>query len=207
MSFGYLGDTSTKIKQVKKNDGVISIADAYELEKLGHLGGSLEHIETITASSSSALDFTNLGNFKVHVLTLDDFQCTTNTTRYAYARVSTDGGSSFETGSSYARCWQRVQTTGSNVNEIASLTETSMTNFFSVDSDDTTASSIIYFYNLLSSTARSSVTFQSWNPVGQYIYFGMFMYNVTEAHNAFRIFPSGDAFATGRAKLYGVKEI
>ena len=30
------------------------------------------------------------------------------------------------------------------------------------------------------------------------------MVNLTEAHNAFRIFPSGDAFATGRAKLYGI---
>ena len=200
----YLG---TQPNNVKENIGLYSPSEILDLTSKGSWGGSLEHIETITASSSSALDFTNLGNFKVHVLTLDDFQCTTNTTRYAYARVSTDGGSSFETGSSYARCWQRVQTTGSNVNQIASLTETSMTNFFSVDSDDTTSSSIIYFYNLLSSTARSSVTFQSWNAVGQYIYFGMFMYNVTEAHNAFRIFPSGDAFATGRAKLYGLKTI
>ena len=33
MSFGYLGDTSTKIKQVKKNEGIISIAENYELEK------------------------------------------------------------------------------------------------------------------------------------------------------------------------------
>jgi hypothetical protein len=192
---------------VKENTGLYTPNQILDLTSKGHWGGSLEHIETITASSSAALDFLNLGNFKVHVLTLDDFQCTTNTTRYAYGRVSTDGGSSFVTSTSYSRCWQRVQTNGSNVNQIKSTTETSMTNFFSVDSDDTTASSVIYFYNLLSSTARTSVTFQSWNPVGQYIYFGMFMVNITEAHNAFRIFPSGDAFATGRAKLYGFKEL
>ena len=48
MSFGYLGDTSTKIKQQVKNQGVISVSEAYELEKAGHLGGSLELIASNT---------------------------------------------------------------------------------------------------------------------------------------------------------------
>mgnify|MGYP001375150732 FL=1 len=34
MSFGYLGDTSTKIKQVKKNDGILSIDDVLQLESV-----------------------------------------------------------------------------------------------------------------------------------------------------------------------------
>ena len=62
----------------------------------------------------------------------------------------------------------------------------------------------IYIYNITSATARTAVTFQSWNPVGSYMYYGMFMVNVTEAHNAFRIFPNSGSFATGRAKLYGI---
>jgi hypothetical protein len=178
------------------------------LARLGLMGGvesgKLQHIETKTASNTSAFDFTSLGSHKAHLLTLDDFQCSTTTTRYIYMRVSTDGGSSFETGSNYSRSWQRVQTNGSNVNEIRSLTETSMTNFGSIDSNDSVLSSKIYIYNITSATARTAVTFQSWNPVGSYMYYGMFMVNLTEAHNAFRIFPSGDAFATGRAKLYGI---
>ena len=32
MPYGYLGDTSTKIKQVKKNDGIITASEACDLE-------------------------------------------------------------------------------------------------------------------------------------------------------------------------------
>ena len=72
MSFGYLGDTSTKIKQQIKNQGVISVSEAYELEKKGHLGGSLELIEEQTYSSAvSAVDFTSIkgAKYNVHFLT------------------------------------------------------------------------------------------------------------------------------------------
>ena len=60
MSFGYLGDTSTKIKQQVKNQGVISISEAYELEKAGHLGGSLELIAEQTTSGSQNYNFTSI---------------------------------------------------------------------------------------------------------------------------------------------------
>ena len=46
MSYGYLGDSSTKIKQVKKNDGIITASEAFDLETKGHLGGSWELIQT-----------------------------------------------------------------------------------------------------------------------------------------------------------------
>ena len=95
MSFGYLGDTSTKIKQVKKNQGVLSISDVYELEKLGHIGGSLELLQTISISSSTATaDFTNIKEdvYDVHLLTVfaeggSDYDIL----------LSNDNGSSFET--------------------------------------------------------------------------------------------------------------
>ena len=178
------------------------------LARLGLMGGvesgKLLHIETKTASNTSAFDFTSLGTHKAHLLTLDDFQCDTNTTRYVFMRISTDGGSNFKSDSIYSRSWQRVQTNGSNVNQIASLAESAMTNFGSIDNDESTLSSKIYIYNITSATARTAVTFQSWNPVGSYMYYGMFMVNVTEAHNAFRIFPNSGSFATGRAKLYGI---
>ena len=98
----------------------------------------------------------------------------------------------------------KITNNGSNVNEIDSLAESAMTNFGSIDNDESTLSSKIYIYNITSATARTAVTFQSWNPVGSYMYYGMFMVNVTEAHNAFRIFPNSGSFATGRAKLYGI---
>jgi hypothetical protein len=77
MSFGYLGDTSTKIKQQVKNQGVISISEAYELEKAGHLSGSLELIEEQNYSSTvTAIDFTSIkGNiYDVHLLQVLNFK-------------------------------------------------------------------------------------------------------------------------------------
>ena len=72
MSFGYLGDTSTKIKQQVKNQGVISISEAYELEKAGHLGGSLELIQEQNYSTDVAsVDFLSIkeNKYDVHLFT------------------------------------------------------------------------------------------------------------------------------------------
>jgi len=69
MSFGYLGDTSTKISQKKKNNGIISITEAYELEKKGQLTGSYELITRTVLSSQTDTEFTTLreSEFDVHV--------------------------------------------------------------------------------------------------------------------------------------------
>ena len=196
----------TQPNEVKKNTGLYTPSEILQLTKDGSWGGSLELIEEQTASSSSALDFTNLGNYDVHYMTLDNFQCTTSTTRYVSARVSNDGGSSYESGSNYQRAWFRINTSGTNA-EIRSTSETSMSNFFSIDSDNRTSQAYIYFYNLQNSSKYSFATFQSFNSVGDYSYFGGMVYAVAETINALRIFPDGDGLATGNAKLYGVKQI
>ena len=61
MSYGYLGDTSTKIKQVKKNDGILTPSDVLDLESKGHIGDSLQFIANQTHSSDvSTIDFTSI---------------------------------------------------------------------------------------------------------------------------------------------------
>ena len=77
MSFGYLGDTSTKIKQQVKNQGVISVSEAYELEKAGQLGGSLELIaQESYSSSSSNVDFLSIKEnvYDVHLLQISSLK-------------------------------------------------------------------------------------------------------------------------------------
>ena len=95
MSFGYLGDTSTKIKQQVKNQGVISISENYELEKAGHLGGSLDFITEVTASSSTIDIVDKFSDYDVHFLELIDLTTTTQTE--IGLRFSNDSGSSYET--------------------------------------------------------------------------------------------------------------
>ena len=203
MPYGYLG---TAPNQIKNNSGVFSVSDINELEAKGHFGGSLELIQSQTASSASAINFTDLGNYEVHCLTLDNFQCTTTTTRYISCRLSNDGGSSYESTNKYDRAWFRIDTGGSS-SEIRNTEQTEMSNFFSIDSNNRTSQSVIYFYNLLDSAKYSFVTFHSFNSVGDHTYFGGFSYEVAETINAFSLFPDGDAIATGNAKLYGLKEI
>ena len=75
MSFGYLGDTSTKIKQQVKNAGVISISENLDLQHKGHLGSSMKLITSASFSSSSSIQVTNCKEteFDVHyfVINLD----------------------------------------------------------------------------------------------------------------------------------------
>ena len=206
MPFGYIGQNQTK--QQVKNSGVLSSFDISLLEKKGEASGSLEHIQTITASSSATLSFTNLANYNydTHYMTLDNFQCTTSTTRYMLCKLSNDNGSSYVgSGNHYDRAFRRVDTSG-NKAAIFNTSQNDMSNFFSIDSDNRTSHGYVYFHNLLDSTRYSSVTFQSMNSVGDYVYFGGFTYKVAEVNNAFQLFLGGDAFATGTAKLYGLKK-
>ncbi len=75
MSYGYIGDTSTSIKQQVKNTGVLSVSNVLDLEGKGHLGGSLELIEEQTVSGVATVNFTNLkGNiYDAHFLTIENF--------------------------------------------------------------------------------------------------------------------------------------
>ena len=199
----YIG---TQPNNVKKNIGIYNPNEILQLTKDGNWGGSMELIESQTASTSSALNFTNLGNYDVHFMTLDNFQNTTSTTRQVNARFSNDGGRSYESTSNYDRVYVFVSTGGSS-GDIRNTGQTEMSRFFEIDTDSRTSQSVIYFYNLLDSSKFSFVTFQSWNSEGDYTEFGGFSYEVAETINAISIYASADAFATGNAKLYGLKEI
>ena len=77
MSFGYIGDTSTSVKQQVKNKGILTTQESFELEQQGFLGGSLELIDTISYSSGvSTVSATNLqeDNYDVHLVTFQNFQ-------------------------------------------------------------------------------------------------------------------------------------
>lgn len=204
MSFGYLGDTSTKIKQVKKNDGVISIAEAYELEKLGHLGGSLELIAETTASSST-IDFVDkFTGFDVHKIEL--INCVPTTQTEFGIRFSNDSGSSYET-TNYQFANQRL----GSASERRSTSQATIR----LGGDVTTGSTegfngYFYIYNANNSAKYTFIT-------GQFTFlqsttylaeFGGGVYAQAETVNGIRIAQqtSATAFTSGSAKLYGVKQ-
>ena len=211
MSFGYLGDTSTKIKQVKKNDGVISIAEAYELEKLGHLGGSLELIQSQTYSSTvSAVDFTSIkeNKYDVHLLQING---------YTSPNGSQDFGLRFyesgvlETGSVYEYGHQYVEAGGSN----GALQSTGNTYiYWSYNNNGTTQDArdsengYIYFYNLGESSKFSYTTHQQLfnDGGGMKMSFGSGVLPQTSVVDGIRLKMISGNNSSGTASLYGLKE-
>tara|TARA_R100000231_G_scaffold1814_4_gene3152 strand:+ start:2420 stop:3052 length:633 start_codon:yes stop_codon:yes gene_type:complete len=72
MSFGYIGDTSTSVKQQVKNKGILTTQESFDLERQGFLGGSLEFITETTFSGVSTIDFLSIkeDEYDVHFLTV-----------------------------------------------------------------------------------------------------------------------------------------
>ena len=206
MSYGYLGDTSTSIKQQVKNAGVLSVSDVLDLEGKGQLGGSLEFIAEQTISNS-LVDFTSLQENKYDVLVFQFINVKLNATGNMAMRLSNDGGSSYIV-TNYQYAWQRGRSSGS-FDEVKS----SNRNRIIIAGDTTTTGSInmyLYCYNFGNSSKYSFVTTEAvlGDATTTSINFGGGVQPTAEVHNAVR-FGSLDfnALASGTIKLYGVKQL
>jgi hypothetical protein len=183
--------------------------------KFGLLGGvvdpgKLELIETKTITSAVAgVDFTSLGDYNVHFLTVHSFSSATDYGALSL-RVSTDNGSSFKTsGYQYATQYNNAGSNG----EQRSTSYSSITNMTPPNSGASPFASncYAYLYNLLDSAKYSFATWQSTayiSAVPEYEgYFGGGVYPVAETHNAIRLFPQNSSNAdNGTISLYGIAE-
>jgi hypothetical protein len=211
MSYGYLGDTSTKIKQVKKNDGILTPSDVIDLTSQGHLGGSLELIQSQTLSGVTACNFTALkgAKYDVHVIHMINFSMDSSSSNEKFnLRFSNDGGSSYESANySYALTYGETDGT---FGEIRSTSDGAYENFSFSASTSSSCNAYLYFHNLHDSTRHSFVTSHSSNfsssSVQSFI-FGGGSYFAAETIDGISIYgEAGNAFS-GTAKLYGVKKI
>ena len=76
MPYGYVGDISTKIKQSKKNNGVLSVNEVADLQTDGNWGGSMELIEAQTVSGVSSVIFDEIqeSRYDIHFLQATNWQ-------------------------------------------------------------------------------------------------------------------------------------
>jgi len=175
--------------------------------KFGLLGGvadlgKLELIETQTVSSSSTADFITLGSYNVHFFTFNDIQFTnTDTMR---ARVSNDGGSTFESTSNYDSAIQQNAVDGTS----GELTRTNYDAFDRIFQSGASApyNGYMYAYNLLDSSKYSFLTHQENCASGGVINFrfGSQVYKVAETNNAIRFYVLNNM--SGTISLYGIAE-
>ena len=198
---GYIGASPT---QLVTNTGVHSVGDALELSSIGHWGGSLELIEEKTVSGVSTIDFIDLKNYDVHLLSINGLN--SSTTNQFYIRLSTDSGSNFIS-SGYQYSFYRGTTAGSFIDSNSASSSQINTGVISSTTVNR-GNAYIYFYNLLNSSKYSYCTFQSYSSAGadQRFTFGGGVLPTSATHNAFQI-QASTGTTSGNIKLYGVKQI
>ena len=212
MSYGYIGDTSTSIKQQVKNAGVLSMNDVLDLEGKGQLGGSLELIEEQTVSSATQyVDFTNIKEnvYDVHLLQYNNFQHDGTNERLTYQFFENDV---IENGSVYYNASQVGRTTGT-FSEVKTQNVTYGRLGVNVTpSANYKDNGYLYIYNAGNS---SKYTFTTVQTIGRYTdgtfstEFGSGVLPQASLVNGIRLltFATGVNITSLTAKLYGVKQI
>jgi len=208
----YIG---TQPNNVKKNIGLYNPNEILQLEKDGNWGGTLQLIEEQTVSGTpTTVDFDDIKSdiFDVHFITFSKVEGESTTAQDLRMRVSNDGGSSFESGSSYHYATLDGRADGT-FSEIASGGAT--TSFCPVpDLDKETYSTLngyIYLYSAGDSAKYTylecqNILFQT--AVGTRWRNGGGSYQVAETVNAIQFLTlSGGGFSGGTFKVYGVKQL
>ena len=209
MSFGYLGDTSTKIKQVKKNQGVLSISDVYELEKLGHIGPKLELISSTASGTGASLEITSIkeSEYSMHLLHIEDY-LPENNNRNLHLRMMVSGTA--DTGTDYEYALQRQSASTGTENKSTGI-EYIILAAGIANNSDRGLNGYIRIYNAGDSSVFTSTTsaFTHFNKDGNArSNFCSGFYRVNAVVDGFHFLTSSsDNHATGTFTLYGVKDL
>ena len=140
------------------NKGIFTPKDIYDLTRAGKFStaGQLELIETQTVSGVSSFDFSDLGNYNVHFLTVSDGTNNTTAKGIAFRFYENDV---LESGSVYQTARQFCTTTSFSENK--STTNSAIRWSSNTDVPSIPRSNIngyLYFYNLLDSSKYSFTT-------------------------------------------------
>ena len=193
------------------NSGVFDVNDIrYLMDYQQWSGvGTLELIETQTASSQN-IDFTSLGDYDVHFLTVNDHTFPAGSQDYGI-RFYESG--TLETASVYQYAGQELSVTGS-----ASESKSTGANYIRVDntgSEQWVSNWYMYFYNLKDSTKYSFVTYQrmperlssggSYNAGGTSMEFGSGVLPQASTVDGIRVYNSSQTASSGSLSLYGIR--
>lgn len=206
MSYGYLGDTSTKINQKVKNNGVISVNENLDLESKGHAGGSLEFITSTSFTNSTAI----LTTLKEDIYDVHYFELLLTGAHQditIFLDMSTDGGSSYVNDDlAYSKSYGQSNSTF-NQSTNADLYGIQVAQ--SVDSNNGCYCNG-YLYYLGNSSQRShysgfSVFERSGDSDVRRFEYGGGVYRTAGTINAIKFYPNQGGL-TGSLKLYGIKQ-
>ena len=202
----YIG---TQPNDVKKNTGLYTPSEILQLTKDGSWGGSLELIEEQTVSSVSTVEFTNLGNYDVHYLTVDNLKVVNDNvwlqvrfyesgvletaSVYQFAELVGTATGTFYAAKSAANSYIQFMT-GANVG----------------NATNESGNAYCYFYNLTNSAKYSFLTNQcvvtSPSTNANMNFGGGCLPQASEVTGIQLILSSGN-ISSATIKLYGVKQI
>ena len=170
--------------------------------------GKLELIQTVNITSSTAnVEFTSLGSYNVHFLTINDCKLDVDA-RYLVAQFSNNGGSSYIS-SGYQYAYQLGYP--SVFSELKSTSTTDIPHLTSNgNATNEVGNGYVYFYNLLDNTKYSFTTSHSIgtdNATNARFYFGSAVLPTAETHNAIKLQMNiGTGITKGNFSLYGIAE-
>jgi len=201
----YLG---TQPNDVKKNTGLYTPSEILQLEKDGHWGGSLELIEEQTVSSVANVEFTNLGNYDVHYLTVNDLKVVNDNN---WLKVRFYEGGVLETASIYQFAEQVGTGTGTfyEAKSSANAHIQFMTGANVGNATNEIGNAYCYFYNLTNSAKYSFLTNQcvvTSPSTNVNMNFGSGCMPQASAVDGIQLVLAGGNIASATMKLYGVKQ-
>ena len=201
----YLG---TQPNDVKKNTGLYTPSEILQLTKEGSWGGSLELIEEQTVSSVANVEFTNLGNYDVHYLTVNNLKVVNDN---VWLQVRFYEGGVLETASVYQFAEQVGIGTGlfyeartSANGYIQFMTGANVGN-----ATNESGNAYCYFYNLTDSSKYSFLTNQcvvTSPSTNLNMNFGGGCMPQASAVDGIQLVLSSGNIASATMKLYGVKQ-
>jgi len=172
--------------------------------------GELQLIQTQTVSSATNVDFTNLGNYNVHLLTVNNHTFPAGSQDYGI-RLYENGV--LETASVYQYALQQCGI-GGNFYEVRS-TGANHIRIDNTGSEQWVQHWYCYFYNLSDSSKYSFVTFHkvpkrltsggSYNSSGTYIEFGSGVLPQASKVDGIRVYDSSQTASAGTLSLYGIR--
>ena len=201
----YIG---TQPNDVKKNTGLYTPSEILELTKDGSWGGSLELIEEQTVSSVATVEFTNLGNYDVHYLTVDNLKVVNDNVLlqvrfyesgvletasvYQFAELVGTATGTFYAAKSAANSYIQFMT-GANVG----------------NATNESGNAYCYFYNLTDSSKYSFMTHQcisTYDTNGMNMNFGSGVMPQASAVDGIQLILNGGNIDTADISLYGIAE-
>ena len=173
--------------------------------------GKLELIATETVTSAQNVDFTSLGNYNVHLLTVNNHTFPAGSQDYGI-RFFESG--TLETASVYQYAAQYGSVTGT-----FGETKSTGANYIRIDqtaSEQWVSQWYCYFYNLSDSSKYSFLTYQkmpkrltsggSYNSAGTFMEFGGGVLPQASEVDGIRIYNSSQTASAGTLSLYGIAE-